>query len=257
MACYWDASTALHRNRQSSPHRLICAHVVTDRRALSPSVSPIPELPHSAIPHLTTKKPNHGCRRRGRRRGRRREHGRRGHEHSHHGAGRHRERELALHPRRLHWPGLAPRRRRHRRRRADRLGEPCAAGDRAESDLVSFHVLAFACFLFSSLVALCLKQLVRTYPHRIRGSSAAGVVGRTARINRAALRVGILASAVGSVAGCGFLMMGLVNVVQVKLGRLGCGDGGSAAWAAVVPLVTLVPAAMLIYIGVVFYAFTS
>jgi hypothetical protein len=40
---------------------------------------------------------------------------------------------------------------------ADGLGEPCAAGGRAESDLVSFHVLAFACFLFSSLVALCLK----------------------------------------------------------------------------------------------------
>ncbi|GJN09848.1 hypothetical protein PR202_ga27893 [Eleusine coracana subsp. coracana] len=118
---------------------------------------------------------------------------------------------------------------------ADRLGEPCAAGDRAESDLVSFHVLAFACFLFSSLVALCLKQLVRTYPHRIRGSSAAaGVVGRTARINRA--RAARRDPGVRS---------------GVKLGRLGCGDGGSAAWAAVVPLVTLVPAAMLIYIGVV------
>ncbi|KAG2641036.1 uncharacterized protein LOC120666679 [Panicum virgatum] len=145
---------------------------------------------------------------------------------------------------------------------ADRAGSPCAAGDRAESDLVSFHVLAFACFLFSSLVALCLKQLVRTFPpHRRRGaaagpSSSSSALGRTARINRAALRVGILASAVGSVAGCGFLMMALVNVVQVKLGRLGCGAGGSAAWAAVVPLVTLVPAAMLIYIGIVFYAFT-
>jgi hypothetical protein len=145
---------------------------------------------------------------------------------------------------------------------ADRTGNPCAAGDRAESDLVSFHVLAFACFLFSSLVALCLKQLVRTHPPQYRRgttsgtSSSAAVIGRTARINRAALRVGILASAVGSVAGCGFLMMALVNVVQVKLGRLGCGAGGSAAWAAVVPLVTLVPAAMLIYIGIVFYAFT-
>ncbi|KAL6897398.1 hypothetical protein ACP4OV_007094 [Aristida adscensionis] len=144
---------------------------------------------------------------------------------------------------------------------ADHTGNPCAAGDRAESDLVSFHVLAFACFLFSSLVALCLKQLVRTYYHpRHRAgaasSSAGAGAGRTARINRAALRVGILASAVGSVGGCGFLMMALVNVVQVKLGRLGCGAGGSAAWAAVVPLVTLVPAAMLIYIGIVFYAFT-
>ncbi|CAN6203482.1 unnamed protein product [Urochloa humidicola] len=143
---------------------------------------------------------------------------------------------------------------------ADRTGNPCAAGDRAESDLVYFHVLAFACFLFSSLVALCLKQLVRTYRRGTPSSGASSggaALGRTAaRINRAALRVGILASAMGSVAGCGFLMMALVNVVQVKLGRLGCGAGGSAAWAAVVPLVTLVPAAMLIYIGIVFYAFT-
>ncbi|TVU39922.1 hypothetical protein EJB05_13366, partial [Eragrostis curvula] len=140
---------------------------------------------------------------------------------------------------------------------ADGAGDPCAAGDRAQSDLVSFHVLAFACFLFSSLVALCLKQLVRTYPpHHRRGggagssASAVVVVGRTARINRAALRVGIIASAVGSVAGCGCLMMALVNVVQVKLGRLGCVDGWSAAWAAVVPLVTLIPATMLIYITI-------
>lgn len=140
---------------------------------------------------------------------------------------------------------------------ADRLGTACAAGDRVESDLVSFHVLAFACFLFSSLVALCLKQIVRTYPQYRRDSgSGSAAVSRTARINRAALRVGILASAVGSVCGCGFLMMALVNVVQVKLGRLGCGAGGSAAWGAVIPLVTLVPAAMLIYIGIVFYAFT-
>uniref|UniRef100_A0A453B763 Maternal effect embryo arrest 60 n=3 Tax=Triticinae TaxID=1648030 RepID=A0A453B763_AEGTS len=140
---------------------------------------------------------------------------------------------------------------------ADHLGA-CAAGDRIESDLVSFHVLAFACFLFSSLVALCLKQIVRTFPHYRRASSAAAgaAVSWTVKINRAALRVGILASAVGSVCGCGFLTMALVNVVQVKLGRLGCGAGGSAAWGAVIPLVTLVPSAMLIYIGIVFYAFT-
>ncbi|XP_040382116.1 uncharacterized protein LOC102710318 [Oryza brachyantha] len=142
---------------------------------------------------------------------------------------------------------------------ADRLGSACAAGDRVESDLVLFHVLAFACFLFSSLVALCLKQIVRASPrYRGRGGAAgsAATLSRTAMINRVALRAGILASAVGSVCGCGFLMMALVNVVQVKLGRLGCGAGGSAAWGAVVPLVTLVPTAMLIYIGIVFYAFT-
>jgi hypothetical protein len=139
---------------------------------------------------------------------------------------------------------------------ADRLGA-CAAGDRIESDLVTFHVLAFSCFLFSSLVALCLKQIVRTFPHYRHAAAGSGsAVSWTAKINRAALRVGILSSAVGSVCGCGFLMMALVNVVQVKLGRLGCGAGGSAAWGAVIPLVTFVPTAMLIYFGIVFYAFT-
>ncbi|KAI0512160.1 hypothetical protein KFK09_012798 [Dendrobium nobile] len=55
--------------------------------------------------------------------------------------------------------------------------------------------------------------------------------------------------------GCGFLMMALVNVVQIKLGRLGCAS--AATIGAIIPLVTLIPIAMLIYIGVIFYAFTS
>ena len=53
---------------------------------------------------------------------------------------------------------------------------------------------------------------------------------------------------------CGFLMMALVNVVQLKLGTLACGSG--KAIAAVVPLVILVPIALVIYVCVVVYAFT-
>ncbi|XP_020571169.1 uncharacterized protein LOC110018246 [Phalaenopsis equestris] len=122
----------------------------------------------------------------------------------------------------------------------------CAAGPRILENLVSFHVYSFASFLFSSLVALCLKQairLVRPPSHRL-----------SIRVNRALLRAGIIASAIGSVLGCGFLMLALVNVVQIKLGRLGC--AGAATVGAIVPLVTLIPAAMIIYIGVIFYAFT-
>ncbi|WOL14972.1 hypothetical protein Cni_G23753 [Canna indica] len=120
----------------------------------------------------------------------------------------------------------------------------CAAGNRVEEDLVFFHVLAFASFLFSSLVALCLKQAIRlVHPH-----------GRLAvRVNKALLRGGILACAVGSMLGCGFLTLALVNVVQIKLGRLEC---SGTAVGAIVPIVTLIPAAMLIYSGIVFYAFT-
>jgi hypothetical protein len=130
---------------------------------------------------------------------------------------------------RLHRPGVAPllrrpcpRRRRRRPGRALRGGGPRRVRPR-------------------QLPRAGLRVLPLLQPRR--------ALPQVARPHLPAPRVGILLSAVGSVAGCGFLMMAVVNVVQVKLGRLGCG----AAWAAVVPLV---PAAMLIYIGIVFYAFT-
>ncbi|BAB93267.1 hypothetical protein [Oryza sativa Japonica Group] len=44
--------------------------------------------------------------------------------------------------------------------------------------------------------------------------------------------------------------------VRVKLVYIGCGAGNATAWGAVVPLFTLVPTAMLIYISIVLYAFT-
>ncbi|KAK8951327.1 hypothetical protein KSP39_PZI004328 [Platanthera zijinensis] len=122
----------------------------------------------------------------------------------------------------------------------------CAAGPRILEDLVTFHVFSFASFLFSSLIALCLKQAIRLVHPPFRPI--------VARINRALFRAGILASAVGSVLGCGFLMMALVNVVQIKLGRIGC--TGAATMGAIIPLVTLIPSAMLIYIAVIFYALT-
>lgn len=73
-------------------------------------------------------------------------------------------------------------------------------------------------------------------------------------INKTALRVGYLVSAVGSVCGCGCLMMALVDVAQIKLGTLSCGS--SHTYGAVVPLVILVPTALFIYVSFVIYAFT-
>ncbi|KAJ0984056.1 hypothetical protein J5N97_002412 [Dioscorea zingiberensis] len=125
----------------------------------------------------------------------------------------------------------------------------CIAGSHVEEGLVSFHVYAFSSFLFSSLVAQCLKQAIRLARPRHNALSA-----RAVRVNRKVLRAGIMACAVGSMFGCGFLTLALVNVVQVKLGRLGCGS--SVAIGAIIPLVILVPAAMLIYTSIVFYAFT-
>ncbi|CAK8566553.1 unnamed protein product [Lathyrus sativus] len=113
-------------------------------------------------------------------------------------------------------------------------------------NLVAFHVYSFSSFLFSSLVALALKQAIRLS----RSSSSPAV----AHINRSALRVGMLVSGIGSVSGCAFLMLALANVVQIKLGTLACGS--QHALAAVVPLFIFVPGALLVYVTVVVYAFT-
>ncbi|KAJ7967737.1 maternal effect embryo arrest 60 [Quillaja saponaria] len=126
----------------------------------------------------------------------------------------------------------------------------CNPSSSVTEDLVTFHVYSFSSFLFSSLIALGLKQAIRLS----RNSSFHHPFEFLVHVNKSALRVGMLVSGVGSVSGCGFLMLALVNVVQIKLGTLSCGSSHSLA--AVVPLVILVPIALLIYISVVLYAFT-
>lgn len=74
------------------------------------------------------------------------------------------------------------------------------------------------------------------------------------RVNLMVLRLGILVSAVGSVFGCGFLTMALVNMVQIKLGVVSCQSFYTLA--AISPLVTLVPLALVIYVGLVLYSFS-
>ncbi|KAG2730417.1 hypothetical protein I3843_01G285000 [Carya illinoinensis] len=131
------------------------------------------------------------------------------------------------------------------------ISEPsCNPGPSVAEDLVAFHVYSFSSFLFSSLIALGLKQAIRI----TKSPAYHPPVEFLAHINRSLLRVGMLVSGVGSVFGCGFLMLALVNVVQIKLGTLACGS--SQSFAAVVPLVILVPIGLLVYVCMVLYAFT-
>ncbi|KAK4277892.1 hypothetical protein QN277_015815 [Acacia crassicarpa] len=126
----------------------------------------------------------------------------------------------------------------------------CVASPSIAENLVSFHVYSFSSFLFSSLVALALKQAIRLS----RSPGFHYSVEFFARINKTVLRLGMLVSGAGSFCGCGFLMLALANVVQIKLGTLACGS--SHTYSAVVPLFILVPSALLIYVSVVLYAFT-
>ncbi|CAI9106867.1 OLC1v1006104C1 [Oldenlandia corymbosa var. corymbosa] len=135
----------------------------------------------------------------------------------------------------------------------------CAAGSGMVEEMVKFHVYSFSSFLFSSLIALGLKQGIRiTSSKEDEGDEDhLGVVQMrdfVVRVNLKVLQSGILASALGSIFGCVFLTLALMDFVQIKLGKLGCGSWHSAA--AVVPLLLLVPSGLVIYIYVVLHAFT-
>ncbi|XP_031487332.1 uncharacterized protein LOC116255601 [Nymphaea colorata] len=133
----------------------------------------------------------------------------------------------------------------------------CLASRSVAEGLVSFHVFSFASFLFSSVVAQGLKQAIRlsenhhasAAPHH-RHHEAGGML---THVNKTVLRAGMLICAVGSVSGCMFLMLALIDFVQVKLGSLSC--RGFWTMSAVAPLVILIPAAIIIYICVVIHAF--
>uniref|UniRef100_A0ACD5VQK4 Uncharacterized protein n=1 Tax=Avena sativa TaxID=4498 RepID=A0ACD5VQK4_AVESA len=128
-------------------------------------------------------------------------------------------------------------------------GDPsCDAGSDVARSLIVLEVVAFSSFLFSSLVAQGLKLALNLInskdPHETH-----------AHIDTRLVRLGMLASAVGSVVGCVFLMVSMVMVVQIRLGTIGCASNRAAAKAAA-GLVGLVSTALAVYIGTVFYTFT-
>ncbi|KAL9259597.1 hypothetical protein AKJ16_DCAP04422 [Drosera capensis] len=123
----------------------------------------------------------------------------------------------------------------------------CSAGVGEARKLLLFEVMSFSFFLFSSLVAQGLKLAIN-----IINSKDANEAFK-AHISTRVLRGGMLASAVGSVMGCLFLMLSMVNVIQIRLGLLSCGS--RATLEAVVVLVVLVSSALLVYVSTTIYAF--
>lgn len=110
-----------------------------------------------------------------------------------------------------------------------------------------FEVVSFSFFLFSSLVAQGLKLAIN-----LINSKDVDEAFR-ARVNANVLRFGMLGSAVGSVIGCLFLMLSMVNVIEIRLGMLSCGS--RSTMNAVVSMVVLVSSALLVYVSTAVYAF--
>ncbi|XP_047943968.1 uncharacterized protein LOC125190661 [Salvia hispanica] len=115
----------------------------------------------------------------------------------------------------------------------------CITSGETVRRLIVFEVASFSFFLFSSLVAQSLKLQINlrnsmdpTDPHR-------------AEINVDHLKYCLSASAVGSVLGCTFLTLSIVDFIRVKLGSLSC---GGRPVQAVVLLLIFVGSGLLIYL---------
>ncbi|XP_057724507.1 uncharacterized protein LOC130940399 [Arachis stenosperma] len=124
----------------------------------------------------------------------------------------------------------------------------CDAGVDIAKKLLVFEVVSFSFFLFSSLVAQGLKLALN-----LLNSKEVDDAFR-AHINLKVLRFGMLGSAIGSVMGCLFLVLSMVNVIEIRLGMLSCGS--KSASHAVAVMVVLVSSALLVYISTAIYAFT-
>ena len=123
----------------------------------------------------------------------------------------------------------------------------CDAGNEVVKKLLVFEVVSFSFFLFSSLVAQGLKLAIN-----LLNSKDVDEAFR-AHISVKVLRFGMMGSAVGSVMGCLFLMLSMVNVIQIRLGMLSCGSRQTVQ--SVAALIVLVNSALAVYISTAVYAF--
>ncbi|KAK4268156.1 hypothetical protein QN277_024845 [Acacia crassicarpa] len=124
----------------------------------------------------------------------------------------------------------------------------CDAGNDVARKLLVFEVVSFSFFLFSSLVAQGLKLAINLLNSKDVDEDF------KSHLNVKMLRLGMLASAMGSVMGCLFLMLSMINVIQIRLGLLSCGS--KSAIYSVIVLVVLVCSALVTYISTAIYAFT-
>eukprot|EP00250_Pteridium_aquilinum_P014746 c22173_g1_i1 orf=485-1327(+) len=166
------------------------------------------------------------------------------------------------------------------------LDSSCMPSQEIAKHLVVSEVLAFSCFLFSTLIAQGLKlQMTLSslkFPHFVHlhhtetAKSPLAPSPRRPRllrpftthkhahghvpiyahhINPRLLRFGMILSAIGSIVGTIFLLIAMINVVQIRLGVIGC----SSPWPkrAIYPLVTLVSIGVITFISPVLYTVIS
>ncbi|PIN23849.1 hypothetical protein CDL12_03429 [Handroanthus impetiginosus] len=121
----------------------------------------------------------------------------------------------------------------------------CTPSRETDRRLIVFEVVSFSFFLFSSLIAQSLKLAINLLNNMDPNDP------QKADIDPDYLIYGLFGSSIGSVVGCSFLMLSIVDFIQVKLGTYSC--GGKPVYA-MVTLVAFVGFGLLVYVSTAVYA---
>lgn len=112
----------------------------------------------------------------------------------------------------------------------------CSADIAMRKRLVVTEVVSFGFYLLSSLTAKALKIHVSTYRDKFQAK----------KISYQVIRGSLLVLALwSSVLGCIFLTISMVDVIQIKVGKVSCGSGYSVH--SVQSLVAIVSIALVIF----------
>ncbi|KAI4373048.1 hypothetical protein MLD38_011217 [Melastoma candidum] len=105
--------------------------------------------------------------------------------------------------------------------------------------LVSFEITSFSCFVFSGIMAKTVKMLI--YIRHGDGSSQ----------RKKVILVPFYFSIYGTMCGCFFLLLAMVDIIQIKLGRISCGSMYSLHTMLI--LILTIGTALLVYFTSVTY----
>ncbi|XP_039159247.1 uncharacterized protein LOC104423545 [Eucalyptus grandis] len=123
----------------------------------------------------------------------------------------------------------------------------CHSDTKMRKRLVAFEIASFSCFVFSGFLAKTVKIYLYIYKkHDDLPDSAKKNPQRQWKS-----LVGFYLSIYGTIAGCLLLLLAMVNVVQIKLGRLSC--NGDFTVSTVSVMVGTIGLSLLIYFTAVTY----
>ena len=126
-----------------------------------------------------------------------------------------------------------------------RLG--CDANISTIRTLMFFEVISFAFFLTSSWVAHGLKIMIKLV------NAAESNKEFRSHFNRKSIRKVMLCAIFSSILGCIFLILSIVNILQIRLGILSCRSLSTVQGA--VALVVIVSCGVVFHVGITVLAF--